>query len=182
MFHDDSCRHLQISDLEIVPSCTTCRNLNVFVLFFLPPSLLSEELSSSKYGMEEIEQLYLQICCEVSPSITRGSQHPLDTPPADSQSAAVSLLRNKLEQLLLGVADHLLNCYSPDVSQPCCCVGLWWPKICADLIKFFLLTSVSVLSSGVCGPLLQPTHGSPGRLRLYWLSDGGGGLPLAALC
>lgn len=69
--------------------------------------------------MEEMEQLYLQICCEVPPSITQESQQPLENPPDESQYAASPLLRNKLEQLLLGVADHLLNCYSPDVSQPC---------------------------------------------------------------
>lgn len=123
-----------MSDLEIVPLCTTSRKLNIFDFSFSPPSLLNEEMNSSKYGMEEIEQLYLQICCEVPPSITPGSQESLDTPPADGQFAAVPLLRNKLEQLVLGVADHLLNCYSPDVSRACCCVHLRWQKICADLI------------------------------------------------
>lgn len=135
-----------MSDLEIVPACTKSSMFNNFV--FLPLSLLSEESTSSKSGLEEMEQLYLQICCEVPPSITPGSHQPLDEPSADSQFAVVPLHRNKLEQLLLGVANHLLDCYSPDVSQACRSVYLCRPKICTNQIKTFFQS----LQSQSCPP------------------------------
>lgn len=78
--------------------------------------------------MEEIERLYLQICCDAPPSASPGNRQPVDTPPAAGQFAAVPPLRNKVEQLLLGVADHLLNCYSPDVSEASRSARLWWQK------------------------------------------------------
>lgn len=77
-----------------------------------------------------MQQLCLQICNDVPPSITPGSHKPL----ADSQFAVVPFYGDKCEQLLLSVADNLLNCYSPDVSQACHSVHLCWQKICANLI------------------------------------------------
>lgn len=90
-----------------------------YFCFFLP-SLLREEASSSSDSMEEMERLYLQMCHEAPSSARPGSSHPADTARANGQFAAIPSLRTKVEQLLLSMADHLLNCYSPDVSSTCC--------------------------------------------------------------
>lgn len=63
-----------------------------------------------------MEQLYLQFSFNTLPSVMRGTDELVKTASADGQLAAVPGLRNKLEQSLLGVADTLLLCYSPDVS------------------------------------------------------------------
>ncbi|XP_028274525.1 serine-protein kinase ATM isoform X2 [Parambassis ranga] len=75
-----------------------------------------EQISSNaKDGLEDLERLYQQFIFNMVPSEFEGViDEAVKTPSGDSQFVAVPGLRNKLEQLLLCVADTLLNCYSPD--------------------------------------------------------------------
>lgn len=72
--------------------------------------------SDAKENLDMIERLYLQFTFNTLPSEVRGAEESVKASSVDSQFATVPTLRNKLEQSLLCVADHLLNCYSPDVS------------------------------------------------------------------
>ncbi|XP_069003708.1 serine-protein kinase ATM [Embiotoca jacksoni] len=76
-------------------------------------AFLQEQLSSdAKDNLEEIEKLYQQFSFNMLPSEIREADESVKMTPADSQFSAVPGLRNKLEQSLLCVADHLLNAES----------------------------------------------------------------------
>ncbi|XP_026219215.1 serine-protein kinase ATM [Anabas testudineus] len=68
----------------------------------------------AKDKLEEIVTLYLQFNFNPLPSEGQGNDESVKVSSTNGQFAAVSGLRNKLEQSLLCVADNLLNCYSPD--------------------------------------------------------------------
>ena len=68
-----------------------------------------------------MERLYQHFSLEAPTSEDRVNNQsaavPSATAAAPSQLPSVPGLRDKLQQSLLGVADNLLNCYSPDVSR-----------------------------------------------------------------
>ncbi|KAM8905494.1 serine-protein kinase ATM [Spinachia spinachia] len=105
-------------------------------------SAFSQEKATpkAKENLEEIERLYLQFGFNAlaSPPAALGgeSASPART---DGRVAAVLLLRNKLEQSLLCVADNLPNCYSPDshCTPPECLVR------CFSLLTGVLAAHVS---------------------------------------
>ncbi|KAG7226115.1 hypothetical protein INR49_018726 [Caranx melampygus] len=98
--------------------------------------------SDAKENLDLIETLYLQFTFNTLPSEVRGAEESVKASSGDSQFAAVPILRSKLEQSLLCVADNLLNCYSPDSQST--------PPEC--LVRCFaLLTGVlaAYVSTGV---------------------------------
>ncbi|CAN9511502.1 unnamed protein product [Ophioblennius macclurei] len=81
----------------------------------VPSADLQDQLSrNAKNSLEEIERLYLQFSFNTLPSEVRQASESTKTVSADCEFAVVPGLRGKLEQSLLHMADHLLNCYSPD--------------------------------------------------------------------
>ena len=90
---------------------------NSFFNYFLSAFFQEGTTANAKDSLEEIERLYLQFSFNTLPPATQGTDESVKMASADSQFAAVPGLRNKLEQSLLCVADNLLNCYSPDVSE-----------------------------------------------------------------
>ena len=91
-------------------------------LLFLPESILTQEQASPEPKdptLVEIERLYQQFSFEApTPEVRVKNQTVAVT---SSQLPLVPSLRDKLQQSLLGVADNLLHCYSPDVSSGCRC-------------------------------------------------------------
>ncbi|KAM9318497.1 serine-protein kinase ATM [Pholidichthys leucotaenia] len=79
-------------------------------------SVLFQETSSpiAKDNLEEIEILYQQFSFNLVPSEIQAFDDLAKTAPAESRFAVIPSLRNKLEQSLICMADHLLNCFSPD--------------------------------------------------------------------
>uniref|UniRef100_A0A1A7X0C2 non-specific serine/threonine protein kinase n=1 Tax=Iconisemion striatum TaxID=60296 RepID=A0A1A7X0C2_9TELE len=110
--------------------------------------------SGAKDELEVIERLYHQFSFSASPSETRGAgDESVKTASAKNQFAAVSVLRNKLEQHLLSVSDGLLNCYSPDSesSPPECLV-----RCCSQL--------TGVLAGFVCTGFLSEEEACSSQL------------------
>ena len=69
-----------------------------------------------------MERLYQHFSLEAPTSEDRVNNESAAVPSAaaaaaPSQLPSVPGLRDKLQQSLLGVADNLLNCYSPNVSR-----------------------------------------------------------------
>ncbi|RVE64573.1 hypothetical protein OJAV_G00127090 [Oryzias javanicus] len=105
----------------------------------LASSFLQDQLASeAKENLEEIEQLYLQFSFD-APEIRARVNEFVKTPSADTQLPAVPSHRNKLDQLVLSVADSLLNCYSPNSAStpPECLVR------CFDLLVGVLAGYIS---------------------------------------
>ncbi|CAB1347999.1 unnamed protein product [Coregonus sp. 'balchen'] len=75
----------------------------------------------AKDALSEIESMYLQFSFDEMPS---DPMVKVTVSSADTQLTVVPSLKHKLEQGLLSVADHLLNCYSPDsqTTPPECLV------------------------------------------------------------
>lgn len=76
-----------------------------------------QEQVEVKGSLSEIESMYLQFSFDEMPS---NPMVKVMVSSAGTQLTVVPSLKHKLEQGLLSVADHLLNCYSPDVSECLC--------------------------------------------------------------
>lgn len=89
-----------------------------FVFDFLHRDIFQAEASpGGKDDLAETEGLYLQSSFNAPPSGIQSTGERSERTSAESQFAVVPGLRRKLEELLLCVADNLLNnCCSPDVS------------------------------------------------------------------
>uniref|UniRef100_A0A4W5QBQ1 non-specific serine/threonine protein kinase n=1 Tax=Hucho hucho TaxID=62062 RepID=A0A4W5QBQ1_9TELE len=89
-----------------------------------------------KDAMSEIESMYLQFSFDEMPS---NPMVKVMVSSAGTQLTVVPSLKHKLEQGLLSVADHLLNCYSPDsqTTPPECLVR------CSSLLTGVLAGYVS---------------------------------------
>ncbi|XP_019903465.2 serine-protein kinase ATM isoform X2 [Esox lucius] len=99
----------------------------------------------AKDALSEIESLYLQFSFDEMPSEKDGMKlNGVRESSADTQHTVVPSLKNKLEQGLLSVADHLLNCYSPDsqTTPPECLVrgSSLLTGVLAGYVSFGLLT------------------------------------------
>ncbi|KAM6933084.1 serine-protein kinase ATM [Xenentodon cancila] len=83
-----------------------------------------EQSSGGKDNLEEVERLYQQFSLNTLPSEIRAADdESVKAASADSQFAVIPVLRNKLEQSMISLADGLLNCYSPDSqSTPAECL------------------------------------------------------------
>uniref|UniRef100_A0A7N8YQ22 non-specific serine/threonine protein kinase n=1 Tax=Mastacembelus armatus TaxID=205130 RepID=A0A7N8YQ22_9TELE len=79
-----------------------------FLVFFQEQASLD-----ARNKLEEIERLYLQFIFNTLPTEIQETDESSKS-PASSQFPVVPVLRKKLEQSLLCVAENLLNCYSPD--------------------------------------------------------------------
>ena len=79
-------------------------------------ALFQEQAGGESEGpLAEIERLYLLFSFDELPSeIEDKAASPV---PNDGHIPVVPSLKEKMEQLLLGVANNVLNCYSPDVSS-----------------------------------------------------------------
>lgn len=75
-----------------------------------------QPMVESKDTLSEIEILYLQFSFDEMPSDPIDKLQGVTVASAGTQLTVIPSLKDKLEQGLLFVADHLLNCYSPDVS------------------------------------------------------------------
>uniref|UniRef100_A0A1A8U1C7 non-specific serine/threonine protein kinase n=1 Tax=Nothobranchius furzeri TaxID=105023 RepID=A0A1A8U1C7_NOTFU len=112
--------------------------------------------SGAKEDLEVIERLYHQFSFSVSPSETREAEDELGkTTSAKNRFAIVPGLWNQLEQLLLAVADGLLNCYSPDSesSPPQCLV-----RCCSQLtgvLAGYVSTGVLSKEEACCSQLFS---------------------------
>uniref|UniRef100_A0A8C7SVX0 non-specific serine/threonine protein kinase n=1 Tax=Oncorhynchus mykiss TaxID=8022 RepID=A0A8C7SVX0_ONCMY len=89
-----------------------------------------------KGSLSEIESMYLQFSFDEMPS---NPMVKVMVSSAGTQLTVVPSLKHKLEQGLLSVADHLLNCYSPDsqTTPPECLVR------CSSLLTGVLAGYVS---------------------------------------
>uniref|UniRef100_A0A674EX52 non-specific serine/threonine protein kinase n=1 Tax=Salmo trutta TaxID=8032 RepID=A0A674EX52_SALTR len=87
-----------------------------------------------KGALSEIESMYLQFSFDEMPS---NLMVKVMVSSAGTQLTVVPSLKHKLEQGLLSVADHLLNCYSPDSTPPECLVR------CSSLLTGVLAGYVS---------------------------------------
>uniref|UniRef100_A0A8C7HPN6 non-specific serine/threonine protein kinase n=1 Tax=Oncorhynchus kisutch TaxID=8019 RepID=A0A8C7HPN6_ONCKI len=87
-----------------------------------------------KGSLSEIESMYLQFSFDEMPS---NPMAKVMVSSAGTQLTVVPSLKHKLEQGLLSVADHLLNCYSPDTTPPECLVR------CSSLLTGVLAGYVS---------------------------------------
>ncbi|KAM9452589.1 serine-protein kinase ATM isoform 3-T3 [Salvelinus alpinus] len=89
-----------------------------------------------KGALSEIESMYLQFSFDEMPSNPMVKEM---VSSAGTQLTVVPSLKHKLEQGLLSVADHLLNCYSPDsqTTPPECLVR------CSSLLTGVLAGYVS---------------------------------------
>uniref|UniRef100_A0A6Q2YDU3 Telomere-length maintenance and DNA damage repair domain-containing protein n=1 Tax=Esox lucius TaxID=8010 RepID=A0A6Q2YDU3_ESOLU len=101
--------------------------------------------SNMLHALSEIESLYLQFSFDEMPSEKDGMKlNGVRESSADTQHTVVPSLKNKLEQGLLSVADHLLNCYSPDsqTTPPECLVrgSSLLTGVLAGYVSFGLLT------------------------------------------
>lgn len=65
--------------------------------------------------LSEVESLYLQFSFDDAPPCLSHGVGAVGEAPKDPQLTLVPEMRARLEQSLLSVADHLLNCYSPEV-------------------------------------------------------------------
>lgn len=157
-----------------------------FSISFSSSSVHGQVPVDAKDKLEEIVTLYLQFNFNPLPSEGQGNDESVKVSSTNGQFAAVSGLRNKLEQSLLCVADNLLNCYSPDVSGSSAYTfvfslsSVYHHHIDSESADPALYT-VSVHPSRVSGALFQSAHWCSSRLHLHWMSDWGGGLPLTAL-
>ncbi|MBN3300154.1 ATM kinase, partial [Amia calva] len=98
---------------------------------FLQASFPNESLdcpaADGDAALAEIESLYLQFTFDEAPDCSGPEK---TVPPSGSAAAHVAilqLLKEKVEEYLLSVAEHLLNCFSPDTTPPEClirCVNL----------------------------------------------------------
>lgn len=95
--------------------------------------LQEQERPDENHSLEDIEQLCLQFSFNNVPSEYQGTCETLKKASFNGQFTGLPDLKNMFEQSLLGVADNLLNCFSPD--------SLSTPPEC--LVRCFsLLTSV----------------------------------------
>ncbi|KAJ7995488.1 hypothetical protein DPEC_G00245090 [Dallia pectoralis] len=92
-----------------------------------------------KDDLREIESLYLQFSFDETPADKERTKLDSATESSgDTEHTVVPSLKNNLEKRLLAVADHLLNCYSPDTTPPECLVR------CSSLLTGVLAGYVSL--------------------------------------
>ncbi|KAJ8280888.1 hypothetical protein GJAV_G00060510 [Gymnothorax javanicus] len=124
--HDKEFPHLLVPKILV---SLTLKDSKAGMLFLLGSSLESTWSQKrpdfeSKDSLSKIESLYLQFTFD---EVTTDPAVNLDgamAPPVDNQFTVVPSLRERMEQSLVSVADHLLNSYSPDsqTTPPECLV------------------------------------------------------------
>lgn len=87
-------------------------------IFSFESSFYQEQHSpDGKTNLEEMELLFLQLSFNTLPTSVEWTHKKEPSVSSGSQFTAAPDLRNKLEELLLLVADNLLVFYVPDVSR-----------------------------------------------------------------
>ncbi|XP_061575088.1 serine-protein kinase ATM [Cololabis saira] len=127
--HPIICRDFPHNLIASILVSLTLKDTRVGLKFLLgPEGILSafhqeQVLSGGKDSLEEIERLYQQFSLNTLPSEIRAADESVAAAPADTQFAVVPVLRSKLEQSMISLADGLLNCYSPNSpSTPAECL------------------------------------------------------------
>ncbi|KAM9801505.1 serine-protein kinase ATM [Neosynchiropus ocellatus] len=111
--------------------------------------------SDAKDVLSEIENLYRYFSFDSLPSSINGSEDEVKNSSSNGQFAAVPGLREKLEQSLLCVADHLLNCYSPDSQStpPDCLVRCF--TLFTGVLAGYIFAGVLTQEEACCSPLFS---------------------------
>lgn len=87
-------------------------------IFSFQSSFYQEQRSpDGKTNLEEMELLFLQFSFNTLPTTVGGTHEKEPLVSTGGQFTAAPDLRNKLEELILLVADNLLVFYVPDVSR-----------------------------------------------------------------
>lgn len=87
-------------------------------IFSFQSSFYQEQHSpDGKTNLEEMELLFLQFSFKTLPTTVGGAHEKELLVSSGGQFTAAPDLRNKLEELMLLVADNLLVFYVPDVSR-----------------------------------------------------------------
>lgn len=112
-----------------------------------------------------MERLFLQFSFNVLPAAVGGAHEKEPPLSSGGQFAAAPDLRNKLEELLLSVAENLLVFYVPDVSRRLTLPACVRACVCVTVV---LSPTVSVHPSGVSGTLCWSPHRCSCSLRFHW--------------
>ncbi|KAJ8400321.1 hypothetical protein AAFF_G00397040 [Aldrovandia affinis] len=139
--HDTEFPHLLVPKILV---CLTLKDSRAGMLLLQgsspPESLFTRDSFAPevKDTLSEIENLYLQFTFDETlpaPAVNAGG---VAVCPAVARIAVIPALRDRMEQSLLSVVDHLLNCYSPDsqTTPPECLKA----KSLAQLVSEFIST------------------------------------------
>ncbi|XP_035241866.1 serine-protein kinase ATM [Anguilla anguilla] len=111
--------------------------------------------SEGEDSLSKIESLYLQFTFDEEPPASAADLGGAATRPEDAQFTAVPALRERVEQHLLSVADHLLNCYSPDsqATPPECLVR--GCSLLTGVLAGYLCTGLLTEEESFRSPLFQ---------------------------
>ncbi|KAI1893429.1 hypothetical protein AGOR_G00123630 [Albula goreensis] len=125
--HDSEFPHLLVPKMLVSLMVKDSRAGMVFLQgLSLPksPSMQNDWVSESEDTLSQIESLYLQFTFDEMPSANTVEVGGATVHPADPPVTVVPGQRERVEQNLQSVADHLLNCYSPDsqATPPECLV------------------------------------------------------------
>ncbi|KAJ8368814.1 hypothetical protein SKAU_G00088420 [Synaphobranchus kaupii] len=153
--HDMEFPHLLVPKI-LVSLLLKDSRMGMLSLQGLPPESiwgLNSPASEGEDPLSKIESLYLQFTFDEVPPDLAVNLGGAAARSAHVQFAVVPALRERAEQNLLSVADHLLNCYSPETTPPECLVR--GSSLLTGVLAGYLCTGLLAEENACKSPLFQ---------------------------